>query len=665
LIADDDRKYREASIGASKLLGLPREKIIGRSLDDFAVPEIKPVISQRWQSFLKEGEQAGTLQLLDADGNPREVEYTAKGNVLPVRHLLVLRDTTKATEPDPSLNVIPSWVQDYGLYLLDKNGHIVSWYGGAERIYSYTNDDAAGQHASLLYADEDSLRVKLDDELKRAASAGHFGNEGWQVKKDGSRFWANVITMALKDQNGDLQGFARVVRDFSDRHEKDEKLRRGRGRLRPLPAEAAIAGIVSGEFERIPEANDAFLDLVGYSREDLAAGRLIWPDLTPKEYIALDEFAHEEGLRFGACSPFEKELIRKDGSRVPVLVATAVLKLSPFRWITFVTDLRERDRQENIDGDVAEVTHEFEEIVGTSTALKRVMGQVEVVAPTDATVLILGETGTGKELVARAIHRLSPRRNMPFISLNCAAIPTGLLESELFGYERGAFTGALGQKIGRFEMAHRGTLFLDEVGDIPLDLQPKLLRALQEKSFERLGGTRTIPIDVRLLAATNRNLTQMMGDKLFRSDLYYRLKVFPIITPPLRDHTEDIPVLARHFTKKYAGKMDRNIDKIPSETMKALVNWPWPGNVRELENFIERSVILSRGPNLRAPLAELRADSPEAGGNSTLEDVERDHILRIFRETGGVISAAATRLGMPRTTLNAMMKKLGISRSDL
>jgi formate hydrogenlyase transcriptional activator len=294
-----------------------------------------------------------------------------------------------------------------------------------------------------------------------------------------------------------------------------------------------------------------------------------------------------------------------------------------------------------------------------------VLGQVEVVAPTDATVLILGETGTDKELIARAIHRLSPRRSLPFISLNCAAIPTGLLESELFGYERGAFTGALGQKIGRFEMAHRGTLFLDEVGDIPLDLQPKLLRALQEKSFERLGGTRTIPIDVRLVAATNRNLTQMMGDKLFRSDLYYRLKVFPIIAPPLRDHPEDIPALARHFTKKYADKMDRKIESIPSETMKALVAWSWPGNVRELENFIERSVILSRGPGLRAPLAELRADAPDAGGNSTLENVERDHILRIFRETGGVISAAANRLGVPRTTLNAMMKKLGISRSDL
>ena len=322
-------------------------------------------------------------------------------------------------------------------------------------------------------------------------------------------------------------------------------------------------------------------------------------------------------------------------------------------------------RLESIEDEDVEPKEDFEEIVGSSAALRRVQRQVEVVAPTDANVLILGETGTGKELVARAIHRMSPRKNLPFVTLNCAAIPTGLLESELFGYERGAFTGALSQKIGRFEMAHRGTLFLDEVGDIPLDLQPKLLRALQEKAFERLGGTKTIPIDVRLVAATNRNLAQMMGDKLFRSDLYYRLKVFPITTPPLRDHPEDIPILARHFTRKYAQKMSRQIDKIPSGTMRALVSWHWPGNVRELENFIERAVILSRGPNLRAPLAEIRPDSLEPAANSTLEQVERDHILRVLRESGGVISQAATRLGMPRTTLNAMMRKLGISRKDL
>ena len=668
LVTDNDRHYRDVSIGASKLLGLPREKIIGRSLDDFAAPDFKPVISERWREFLQEGKQEGTLKLVGPDGTPREVEYTAKGNVLPARNLLVLRDKTKGGEPAESdkdvPESVPAWVQDYALCLLDADGRIFAWYAGAERIYGHKSREVIGQHVSVLYPDDDAL-LKLQEKLKRAASEGHVGTECWHLKKDGSRFWANVITMALRDEHGDVQGFARVVRDFSDRHERDEKLRRSRARIRSIPAESTIAGVVSGEFDRIPEANDTFLELVGYSREDLETGKLHWPDLTPPEYAALDEIAHEEGLRFGACTPFEKELIRKDGTRVPVLVATAVLKLSPFRWITFVQDLRERDRLENIDEEVVEVQHNFEEIVGTSAAMKRVMAQAEVVAPTDATVLILGETGTGKELIARAIHRMSARRNFPFITLNCAAIPTGLLESELFGYERGAFTGALSQKIGRFEMAHRGTLFLDEVGDIPLELQPKLLRALQEKAFERLGGTRTIPIDVRLLAATNRNLTQMMGDKLFRSDLYYRLKVFPIVTPPLRDHAEDIPILARHFTKKYAAKMDRTIEKIPSETMRALVTWPWPGNVRELENFIERSVILSRGPNLRAPLAELRAGAAETAGGSTLEEVERDYILRVFRDTGGVVSAAATRLGMPRTTLNAMMKKLGISRGDL
>jgi formate hydrogenlyase transcriptional activator len=662
LIADNERNHREASSGAGKLLGLSRDMIIGRRLDDFADPNFKPKISELWRSFLGQGEQEGTLRLAGPDGTVWEVEYTAKGNVLPVRHLLVLHDKNT---PETDAEQIPSWVQDYALFLLDVDGMIVSWYSGAERIYGYSADQAAGKHVSVLYPTEENPLTRPQKELNRSAVEGHFGNEGWHARKDGSRFWANAITVALPDQNGELQGFARIVRDFSERHELDEKLRRSGARARPVPSESTVAGVVSGEFDRIPEANDVFLNLVGYSREDLLAGRLHWPDLTPPEYAALDELAHEEGLRFGACSPYEKELLRKDGTRVPVLIATAVLKLSPFRWITFVQDLRERDQLEGIGDEDVEGKQNFEEMIGNSAALRRVLRQVEVVAPTDANVLILGETGTGKELVARAIHRLSPRRKLPFVTLNCAAIPTGLLESELFGYEKGAFTGALSQKMGRFELAHRGTLFLDEVGDIPLDLQPKLLRALQEKSFERLGGTRTIPIDVRLVAATNRNLTQMMGDKLFRSDLYYRLKVFPITTPPLRDHPEDIPLLARHFTQKYAREMNKQIERIPSDTMRALVSWPWPGNVRELENFIERAVILSRGPNLRAPLAEIRPDASEPAGNSTLEQVEREHVTQVLRETGGVVTQAASRLGIPRTTLNALMRKLGISRKSL
>ena len=325
----------------------------------------------------------------------------------------------------------------------------------------------------------------------------------------------------------------------------------------------------------------------------------------------------------------------------------------------------EPEQQESIHGVIVEARPDFEQIIGNSKAMTQVLDQIQVVAPTRATVLILGETGTGKELVARAVHSLSPRRKGPFITLNCAAIPTGLLESELFGYEKGAFTGALQQKIGRFETANHGTLFLDEVGDIPLALQPKLLRALQEKSFERLGGTRTIPIDVRLVAATNRDLREMMRDDLFRSDLFYRLCVFPIITPPLRERPEDIAILSRHFTLKFARALGRKIETIPAATMKALMSWPWPGNVRELENFIERSVILSQGSSLQAPLSELQWDGAQLAGDTSISHMERDHILRIFRASGGVVSVAAKRLGIPRTTLNAKMVKLGISRDDL
>jgi len=659
LMIDDAGNARDASVGMGKLLGLPREKVIGHPVDEFLSADIRHESSQLWKALQDREEMEGTLQLAGADGTTREVEFIAKANVLPVRHIVALRD--KSSQPE----LPPPWVQDYAFYLLNVDGVVVAWYSGARRMYGYAAEVAIGREISFVYPANEALASQLREEFKRAAAEGHIGAEGWQLRESGAEFWANTITMALKDEAGTLQGFARVVRDFDERHEQDEALRHSRGRVRPVPEQSTIAGVVSGEFDKIPEANDAFLRMVGYTREDLLAGKLRWPDLTPPEFTRLDDLAHEEGLRFGACTPFEKQLIRKDGTRIPVLVSTAVLQLSPFRWITFVQDLRQRTKFEAVENKDGEPNQDFGEIVGDSRALRLVQQLVEVVAPTDATVLILGETGTGKELVARAVHRLSPRKNLPFVTLNCAAIPTGLLESELFGYERGAFTGALSQKIGRFEMAHRGTLFLDEVGDIPLDLQPKLLRALQEKSFERLGGTKTIPIDVRLVAATNRNLTEMMGNKLFRSDLYYRLKVFPITTPPLRERPEDIPLLVRHFTKKYSMKMDRLIETIPSETMKALTSWPWPGNIRELENFIERSVILSRGPTLRAPLDELVPDTIPTGNSSTLEHVEREHILSALRESDGVISTAATRLGIPRTTLNARMRKLGIQRGDI
>jgi formate hydrogenlyase transcriptional activator len=310
----------------------------------------------------------------------------------------------------------------------------------------------------------------------------------------------------------------------------------------------------------------------------------------------------------------------------------------------------------------------FEEIIGKSTALRRVLRQVETVAPTDATVLIYGETGTGKELIARAIHNLSPRRPQAFVKLNCAAIPTGLVESELFGHERGAFTGAITQRIGRFELANHGTVFLDEIADLPLELQPKLLRVLQEREFERLGNSRTLRSDARLIAATNGDLAAMVEAQRFRADLFYRLNVFPIHLPPLRERVEDIPLLVRHFVQHFARRMNRTIETISSDTMESLVRYQWPGNIRELENVMERAVILSSGPVLKVPLEDLRdrvAPGQVNGTHRTLEEAERAHILATVKETKWVLSGprgAATRLGMNRSTLQFRMKKLGIVR---
>jgi DNA-binding NtrC family response regulator len=316
-------------------------------------------------------------------------------------------------------------------------------------------------------------------------------------------------------------------------------------------------------------------------------------------------------------------------------------------------------------------THNFGEIVGTSAALTAALQQVEVVAPTESTVLILGETGTGKELIARAIHTASSRSRRPFVKLNCAAIPTGLMESELFGHEKGAFTGAIAQRIGRFELANGGTVFLDEVGEIPLELQTKLLRVLQEREFERLGSTRTLRTDARLIAATNRDLRQMVEQQKFREDLFYRLNVFPIDVPALRERSEDIPLLVNHFAQRFARRMNRTIETIPTETMAALTRYQWPGNIRELQNVIERAVILSHGPVLQIPLQDLdknTAPRRDNGNDQTLEAAERAHILAILKETRWVLAGprgAAARLGINRSTLQFRLKKLGIVRPDI
>jgi formate hydrogenlyase transcriptional activator len=360
-------------------------------------------------------------------------------------------------------------------------------------------------------------------------------------------------------------------------------------------------------------------------------------------------------------SPEDIDFLMRAAGQVAIAVENALA----YREIA---DLKDQLAQEKLYlEDEIRTEQGFEEIIGHSAALRAVLRQIETVAPTGSTVLIYGETGTGKELVARAIHNLSPRSTNAFVKLNCAAIPTGLLESELFGHERGAFTGAIAQRIGRFELAHQGTVFLDEIGEIPLELQPKLLRVLQEREFERLGSTRTLRTDARLIAATNRDLAAMVDDQRFRGDLFYRLNVFPVHIPPLRERQEDIPLLVRHFVQYFAQRMKKTIDTIPSETINALSRYHWPGNIRELQNVIERAAILSTGPILKVALTDLklRAQPANSGKHDTLEEAERKHILAVLHDTNWVLGGskgAAARLAMKRPTLQFRMRKLGISR---
>jgi formate hydrogenlyase transcriptional activator len=371
-----------------------------------------------------------------------------------------------------------------------------------------------------------------------------------------------------------------------------------------------------------------------------------------------------KSTRLHAFTAEDAELFEKVASQVAIAVENALA----YNEIETLKNKLEKEKlylEEEIRSE-----YNFEEIIGSSSVLKRVLQNVETVATTDSTVLIYGETGTGKELIARAIHNLSERRERTLVKVNCAAIPTGLLESELFGHEKGAFTGAIDRRVGRFELAHQGTIFLDEVEDIPLDLQSKLLRVLQEHEFERLGSSRTLRVDVRVVAATNADLAQLVEEKKFRSDLYYRLNVFPINVPPLRERPEDIPLLVHFFANKFAQQMKRRIESVPKETMAALVGYHWPGNIRELQNLVERAVILSRGSSLEIPLGELKpaprpVNNHHVNGGVTLENVERDHILKILSETKWVIggpTGAAARLGINRTTLNHRLRKLGITR---
>src|SRR5579863_233059 len=568
------------------------------------------------------------------------------------------------------------------IVVTDAEGRITSINSQLERLFGYARQELIGQNVEILVP-----------ERFRRAHPGHrdtykthaivrpmgAGLELFARRKDETEFPVDIMLSPMETEQGRV--IISVIRDISDRKKAQEAIRRSESQFRALFEFSPDAIIASDQQGRITEVNGRVESMFGYQRSELLGQSI--DVLVPERFRHTHPARRKDYASAARVRPMGAGLDlygrRKDGSEFPADIMLGPVEtldgrivLSVIRDLTEKREaeeaLRRSDLQKRYLEEELNTEARFEEIIGESVGLKRVLKLVETVAATDVTVLILGETGTGKEMIARAIHHLSPRNERVMVKMNCAAIPAGLLESELFGHERGAFTGAIDRKIGRLELAHEGTLFLDEIGDLPLELQPKILRALQEKEFERLGSNKPIPVNVRLVAATNRDLAKMVAEGQFRSDLYYRLKVFPILLPPLRERRDDIPLLVRYFVDRHARKLYKKIETIPEETMRALTRWDWPGNIRELENFIERAVILTKGAVLRAPLSELEmAEETTPVRDSSLEATEREHILRVLRETKGKIGGsdgAAARLGLIRTTLNSKMKKLGIERKD-
>jgi PAS domain S-box-containing protein len=735
LISDGNGVMRAANPRAEELFGYASEELIGQPVEMLVPARFRgghPRHRENYGAHPRTRQMGAAMNLfgLRKDGTEVAVDImlkpieTADGAAV----VTFIRDATEqraAQEAvrlnDARLRSIVDSIGEYAIYMLDREGHVLTWNPGAEHIKGYKADEVLGLHYSRFFTHEDVEQGRPAELLRQAIVKNRVEEEGWRVRKDGTRFWANVVLTAIHDSSGAVTGFSKITRDVTEHKHAQESVIAELSSLLLVNVDIRkLLGAFTASIRQMVPHDVATLALYDEATGKLRVQFLASDDDAPQGEVVLDPDASPAGQAFrtrravilnkigrwsfapeslqhltsmgmqsgvwvplvhrertlgammvasrleSAFSPHDAEML----GQVAGQVAMAVNNALAFKQIA---ELRDRLAQEKkyLEEEI-NLDHRFEDIVGESSGLRSVLREIATVAPTDATVLIQGETGTGKELLARAIHRLSPRSERTFIKLNCAAIPAGLLESELFGHEKGAFTGAIARKIGRVELAHEGTLFLDEVGELPLELQPKLLRALQEREIERLGGTRPIPINVRLIAATNRDLAKMVAEKEFRSDLFYRLKVFPVFAPPLRDRVADIPILVRHFVSRHARRMGKAIETIPPEAMDALVAWKWPGNIRELENFLERAVILTRGPVLHAPLAELESMQDEeedetAPTNPTLQAAERETILRALRDAKGVIGGAggaAERLGLKRTTLNSKMKKLGIERGD-
>ena len=736
LLTDSNGIIRGANPRVMELFGYTQAELYGHSIESLVPERFRknhPSHRENYNAHPRARQMGAAMNLfgLRKDGTEFPVDIMLKPITTETGPLVLsfVRDVTEQRAAqdalrrnDQLLRSMIDTVRDYAIYTLDSDGIIMSWNSGAERLKQYSADEIVGKSFSRFFTQEDLDKGRPKHILRQAAQRGRFEEEGWRVRKDGSRFWAHASLAAIQDATGAVTGFAKVTRDMTEAKHAQETLMAELSSLllanvdiskllgafsasisKMIPHDIATLGLYEEDRGKLrvqvlsspqgvaPSAREILLDpdaspagRAFRTKQPLILNRIDrWP-FAPESVHHMTSIGMQSGLwvpiihrervlgTLAIASRKESAFTQHDAEVLGELAGQMAMAVNNALAFKQIAELRDRLNQEKeyLESEI-NLENRYEDIVGDSKGLRKVLKEIETVAPTDATVLIQGESGTGKELLARAIHRLSPRVDRTFIKLNCAAIPSGLIESELFGHEKGAFTGAINRKVGRLELAHEGTLFLDEIGELPLDLQPKLLRALQEREIERLGGTRPIPVNIRLIAATNRDLAKMVAEKTFRADLYYRLKVFPVFAPPLRERADDIPILVRHFVSKHSRRMGKAIQSIPPEMMDTFVRWSWPGNIRELENFLERAVILTRGSVLFAPLAEL--ESPEdfqeeiAESNPTLHAAERDHILRVLRESRGQIGGddgAAARLGLKRTTLNSKLKKLGIERSD-
>jgi PAS domain S-box-containing protein len=555
-----------------------------------------------------------------------------------------------------------------GIFISNAMGKYVDVNSAGAEMLGYTREEVLQLSISDVVTPEERNRVA--DERAQLASGKSVRNAWMFQRKDGSVFPGEVSARSLPD--GRLQG---ILRDITGRKRAEEILRQSEERFRVALKDSPITVFNQ---DRDLRYTWIFNPQLYWQRDVL--GRTDDEVIGPRKAAILNQLKRRVldsgmGLREeiaipndGASHVFDVTIEPLFGSQGEMVgITAACMDIARLREMADrLQESRDRLAKEKsyLESEI-QTELGFEEIIGQSPTLRETLRKARIVAPTDSTVLLLGETGTGKELVARSIHGLSSRTDNTFVKLNCAAVPSGLLESELFGHEKGAFTSAVSQKMGRMELADGGTLFLDEIGELPPELQPKLLRVLQDREFERLGGVKTLRVDVRIIAATNRDLRQEIADKKFREDLFYRLNVFPIELPPLRERRDDIPMLVHHFVHKHAARMGRPVARVLEQTMRMLCDWNWPGNVRELENMIERMVILTRGAVLAPPPADLSEGAYTAEDNLT--EMEREHILRVLRETNGVLSGnagAASRLGLKRTTLQSMIKRLGIQPQE-